>query len=563
MSTPSKHSFTRSRNPEQCLRERASAPCRAEALELLALADSLTAANAKLGARFDDWRQRVNDLLAGPITDDLATEWLLEELAMDFRRDWILLTNTMVAGEMRSPTQDHLPLLPLSLSTRFTYERVQTSGPLAEKLDTAFPVIPGWQSKVAVFGSGMAAIAAAITTLRSRKDDYFRADSGVLRLDMFGGYFETLWLLDLLSSSDLTCRSFQDYETILQRLSSGETDILFMELIVYDWAQTVPDPARLSEALAGRPADHPWILLLDTTLLGPLVQMGPLLQAFGERAPVLVLELRSGLKLDQVGLEFSNVGILRVLTPESQDQQHGLDATQFHEQLRITRNVLGNGLSVQQLAVLDAPWIFDSDRMMRHTESVLDNNRRLALALSGIGGLFSSVNHPCLGPQRELIWAESPIVVMQFHAVEDNEENGDFWLAVLASEARKRNLVFHIGLSFGFRHHRCEIVVLKTPPYAYPDGKPRRFFKMAMGSRSGPSLDGIIELLRELAAYADFGSLRLAYPEVKLKREQAVFPDLRCLQMIRGEPVVIGSNRTDEKLVQPPKSANQRGRDGE
>jgi hypothetical protein len=42
--------FARSRKPEQGLRERPSAACRAEALDLLATAETLTAANPKLGA---------------------------------------------------------------------------------------------------------------------------------------------------------------------------------------------------------------------------------------------------------------------------------------------------------------------------------------------------------------------------------------------------------------------------------------------------------------------------------------------------------------------------------
>ena len=61
----------------------------------------------------------------------------------------------------------------------------------------------------------MAAISTAITVLRHKKDKYRRDNTHTLQLDMFGGYFETLALLDLLGSSDLNCHSFQDEPPIV------------------------------------------------------------------------------------------------------------------------------------------------------------------------------------------------------------------------------------------------------------------------------------------------------------------------------------------------------------
>ena len=70
---------------------------------------------------------------------------------------------------------------------------------------------------------------------------------------MFDGYFETLALLDLLNSSDLNCQSFRDEPQLLDRFGRGTTDILFLELIAFDWKQTLVDPARFIQALDARP----------------------------------------------------------------------------------------------------------------------------------------------------------------------------------------------------------------------------------------------------------------------------------------------------------------------
>ncbi len=522
--------MTRSRKPAKSLSDHSITPCRADALSLLAMVESLTAANPKLGERFQDWRQQVDDLLAGTIRDDLDTERQLEELAMDFRLQWITLAHSLIAGVMKSPPSNHIPLLPLSLSANFLYERVLRPI-LEERIKETVPDIPGWQTEITVFSSGMAAISAAITVLRHKKDKYRRDNTHTLQLDMFGGYFETLALLELLDSSDLNCHSFQDEPQLLDRFGRGKTDILFLELIAYDWNQTVIDPTRLIQALAVRPPDRPWVLMLDTTLIGPIFQLEPLLMACGEKKPVLVLEIRSGLKLEQVGLEFSNVGIIKTLSPEELDDNRYLNANQFHLALAFSRGKMGTALSLSQVAILDAPWVFHPEWTLKHTQSVMDNNRLLAFALSEIPGLFARVNHPALGPQSELAWAESPIVVMEFHVAEDSGENHDFLLAVITHEVRQRKLVFQKGASFGFRHHRCEII--QPSSYDYPDGRSRGFFKVAMGARRGPSLDGIILLMQELAAFADFKALKLAYPQIKPEKELAGFPDLTAIRMIR------------------------------
>jgi hypothetical protein len=522
--------MTRSREPAESLSDHSTTPCRTDALSLLAMLESLKAANPKLAESFQDWRLQVDDLLAGTVKDDLDTERQLEALAMEFRLQWITLAHSLIAGVMKSPSSDHIPLLPISLSSNFLYERVLRPT-LEKRVKETVPDIPGWDTEITVFSSGMAAISAAITVLRHKKDQYRRDNTHTLQLDMFGGYFETLALLDLLDSSDLNCQSFRDEPQLLDRFGRGTTDILFLELIAYDWKQTVVDPARFIQALDARPSDLPWILILDTTLIGPIFQLEHLLMACGEKKPLLVLEIRSGLKLEQMGLEFSNVGIVKTLSSDELDDNRYMNANQFHRALTFSRGKMGTSLSLSQVSILDAPWVFHPEWTLKHTHLVMDNNRILAFALSELSGLFSRVNHPALGPQRGLTWAESPIVVMEFHEAEDKGENHDFLLAVIAHEVRQRKLVFQMGASFGFRHHRCEII--QPSSYDYPDGRSRGFFKVALGARLGPSLDGVILLMQELAAFADFKALKLAYPQIKPEKELAGFPDMTAIRMIR------------------------------
>jgi hypothetical protein len=83
--------------------------------------------------------------VAGTIRDDLDTERQLEELAMDFRLQWITLAHSLIAGVMKSPPINHIPLLPVSLSSNFLYERVLRPI-LEERIKETVPDIPGWQT---------------------------------------------------------------------------------------------------------------------------------------------------------------------------------------------------------------------------------------------------------------------------------------------------------------------------------------------------------------------------------------------------------------------------------
>jgi hypothetical protein len=181
--------------------------------------------------------------------------------------------------------------------------------------------------------------------------------------------------------------------------------------------------------------------------------------------------------------------------------------------LRSARKILGNALSLDEMSILDLPWFCDPKRLPAYAEAIFANNTRLAATLVGIDGLFSSIAHPSLSELAKWQWAESPFVIAHFHDHEDMQANHDLLEAVLYHEVERRGLTVHFGASFGFRHHRFEIV----RPFGYerPDGSMRGFLKIAMGHRAGPSCDGLINLLCEIAAHTDFASLRHSYPDIQ------------------------------------------------
>ena len=87
-------------------------------------------------------------------------------------------------------------------------------------------------------------------------------------------------------------------------------------------------------------------MILDTTLIGPIFQLEHLLMACGEKKPFLVLKIRSALKLEQVGWEFSNVGIVKTLSSEEFDDNRHVNANQFHRALAFSRVKMGTSPSL-------------------------------------------------------------------------------------------------------------------------------------------------------------------------------------------------------------------------
>jgi hypothetical protein len=169
------------------------------------------------------------------------------------------------------------------------------------------------------------------------------------------------------------------------------------------------------------------------------------------------------------------------------------------------RTIQGTGLSMDEMCLLDAPFFLDPAQFTAYSHAVFHNNALLAQAMAGPSGLFSRVVHPSLSAHARLPWAQAPFVV--FHMHEDTLDVHGRLLAIVAHEARQRKLCLQMGSSFGFRGHRFEVILPRL-------SDKRGLFKVAMGARSGPSRDGVIELFLELAALRNAGELRERWPHV-------------------------------------------------
>ncbi|MDO8973223.1 MAG: hypothetical protein Q7V45_04730 [Reyranella sp.] len=376
--------------------------------------------------------------------------------ALELRRAWLARAHRPADATLKSPCEGEVSRLPDGQSIHFGYERDLSANLLESRTPLCYPVPPGWQSLRVLCRSGQAALS-CLLHLVARESSTLP-----LTLHHAGRYFETATLLDLWPRQVFApCDG-----------SPATVDVLVGEPVHCDGRFGLSVPAHLPRARQA--------LLLDATMVGLQVDIAPWLDRFdGSFAAVF----RSGLKLDQAGLELANVGIVQLFVRDRGKS----DLAAMGAALQRIRGLTGSGLTLDELAALSAPWFLDRPYLDHYTGRVFANNAALARAIGTRSTLFDDRCHPSL---------LSPGAVAPFCAIRLRDGDAAAQRRLLdrvETEIARRGLALANGGSFGFRGNRYELI--EPEPQA---GQP--FLRVAMGYRGGSDRDRIVDLFRELAA---------------------------------------------------------------
>jgi hypothetical protein len=381
-------------------------------------------------------------------------ELAAETFARRLRAAWLTAAGAEAASVYRSPTASEARQIARHHDA-FGYERDLQPESLETRCRDFFPAPPGgWRQDHILFSSGQAAMTCALLALGQH-----HAPGGRLRVMHRGAYFETTSLVRLLPF-------------ITQADVAHTADVVIDEPVYCDGQFHRTDTDKL---LASRAS--PRAVIFDTTLQGREDGIDRYLAALDPAADQIVLRVTSCLKLFEAGLELANAGILSVY-------QRATAETKLCEAIRRIRTLTGAGLNLVDVIALEAPLFLDPAQADRYASAVFDHNARLVRAVAGTNKRFAPISHPALTD------GEAPYCAFQLPDASpgayDALENE------IASEARRRRLVFSHGGSFGFRGHRYEVVK--------PEAGVPAFLRIALGRRGGWSCDGIIEMMSEIAA---------------------------------------------------------------
>ncbi len=447
----------------------------AECDRLITLADGMPAVADRRRAIAGAWYAQLLDLTQAPSLETPAGERALDVLVAQLRRAWMATAHEHADATYRSPAAGERKVMPSRTTIAYSYERSLEENPLEARLPAYRPVPAGWSARNLLFSSGMAALSSILQALPVMLGARDRS------LAVAAAYFESL---DLIALGAHGCASHvvTDEASFASACAARPPGAAFIEPIVYDpWLRPfdVLEAARTLAAL-----ETPPILILDSTLVGPSLPIARLLDE--ARSLPLVVQASSGLKLDQAGLELANVGIVSLYAPPGRGAE--LDVAADH--VRRVRRLNGTALTIDTVALLDVPFFLDPASFYEYSTAVFAHNARLARAVPA-GGCFATIAHPALDA-RTLPWAQAPFVF--FHLRDDEAARYTELERLVVDVAAARGLALERGGSFGFRGHRCEAIVL--------EGAARNgVFKVALGARSGPSLEGLVTLLAEIGTY--------------------------------------------------------------
>ncbi|MFK9098515.1 hypothetical protein ACJEBH_15275 [Pseudomonas guariconensis] len=427
-----------------------------------------TISGYRSGQRPEDWE----------ISGNLATDALLQRETSVLRKRFLLHAAEFASRTwLTPPTGSHIGFPGTDETYRYCYDRQHVAHLLERRLNAPSTRLGRIERACFLFGSGMAAINTLLQSLA------YVTEPAKRRLGVFAGYFETHSLIRFSAFAEQWAR-LRTTDELANLVRTGEFSILFIEPVQYSWSFETLDWDYLIEAIA-ESADPP-IIVLDTTLVGSADSLDALLsRLIGSNCPIVV-RVRSGLKLDQEGLELASVGVLEWWArPDCAAESERLAYI-----LETFRTISGAGLCRSAACALSAPFVFDEQRTQQYSDGILQSNRRLFEALTPTGDIFKEAVFPSLP------W-NSPFVLLRLR----QEEDGGYELLahLLMREAQRRNLDWIMSGSFGFRTERFE-TILPREQIRWGE-RPGGVLKVCAGRYQGARHWEIIDLLNELSTF--------------------------------------------------------------
>ncbi|WP_374055770.1 hypothetical protein [Rossellomorea sp. FM04394] len=444
------------------------------------------------------WLEKLSNFQLSEKNDlnSFHTEKEIDQLVLELRVLWFEHVQRITNHQLKSPPLTNEKLLPSGNRIDFSYERNIQPKILESKAENYKEIPEHWFHDHIMLSSGMAAIS---TFLQSIFGMIKPSSSQNLIVSTWSEYFETRVLTDLYRRECTAIHNFKDQVEFFKAIPM--TDIFFIEPVRYNWELEVFDLNLFVDQLVDHSKEGLKVIVLDTTLNGDSLNISSFLNRIQIVPNVIVVQIHSILKLDQQGLELSNGGLINIYTYKQNKILPS--ANDLANYIRQVRTILGTGLTYEEIALLDHEFFLNKESFHNYCHSVFNNNAELSESIQ-TQGLFNKIAHPSKHSSND--WAKAPFVV--FHLREDMLENYGFLLAVVNEEVRKNEVNVIYGSSFGFRHHRYEVIIPNTL-----EGK--GLFKVAMGARKGPAMEFLIHLLKKISKYPSISSLKTDYPHLK------------------------------------------------
>lgn len=376
------------------------------------------------------------------------------------RREWINISSNKDAEIWKSPIFNEVIQTTIGNTLSYGYERALHPDFLED----------AWNKKFEyniMFKSCMSSIDSILKTLISSKKN--------ITIICWCSYFETMSLLKLYRAFGIEIILFETPEAMFNYLENHEVDVIFIEPIKYNENMETISLKKLINIINNQKRIiH---LIFDTTLTSHFF-LGEFLKTTVLNENLLIYEIRSGLKLDQQGFEFSNVGILKIYHNYSfQEVQK-----KIIDSLKSIRVLSGSGLSFYEVNLLDFGYFKNCKLNKDYQDRLLNNNLSFYSQLE-----YGNNIKEIIYPQIDSDFNKAPFI---FIILKNNDLYNDL-LHYIECEFQKYSVNLKISNSFGFRDLRVEIIEMNN------NNNKTNIFKIACGSFKGLSFELLITILND------------------------------------------------------------------
>lgn len=388
-----------------------------------------------------------------------------------FRKSWLEHAFFHSVDKYKSPELGSLLDTPLGTKIDFKYERALS----LEKFEIKkYKQIENTKGFSLFFSSAMAAMTTLIHSLSKINS------KNHLNSIYYGSYFEIETLLSTFNHR-LNFINVNSQNEMLLHLEKHSIDLLIIEPVKYNFSLEVLNINQVIEVLNSHPPKKTFYLVIDSTLMGSTFKLEEIYKKI-ESDNIIVVEIRSGLKLDQGGLEFSNIGLLSCYTSEKYFEFN----SRLNYYLTRVRSLMGTNLSYLEICILDN-YIF-LEHSQKYALEILNNNKCFAQAIEFKKSTRVRVIHPSIqynGQEN----SEAPFIFIKL--IKGTKKEYEALFEEIIKRINNNNLNILKGNSFGFLHTRIELITLANE-------EKDTILKIAVGKIKGPSYYCLLDILNNL-----------------------------------------------------------------
>ncbi|MGL5717520.1 MAG: hypothetical protein ACRCXT_08905 [Paraclostridium sp.] len=188
-------------------------------------------------------------------------------------------------------------------------------------------------------------------------------------------------------------------------------------------------------------------LIIDSSMQGNTFSINKFLKSIEYLKNIVIINIRSGLKLDQEGMEVCSAGLVTCYF--SKNLEFLIESTKkFLEQ---NRDIYGNGLTYNNICLLDNEIFFKNND---YSKIILDNSKEFSKKINyPENKLFNHIIYPHSEDNNFL----TPYLFLKFEKeIDGNLDDYELLLDIIYEETVSLGMNYHIRNSFGFRNISCE-----------------------------------------------------------------------------------------------------------